>query len=442
VIPSAPVWSACLPPPRPRPPRGTLRADVAVIGGGLAGLSAAHHLLERRPGARVVVLEARHIGAGASGRTTGLLGPGVGQSLTALVRRHGTARARALYAATLRAVQDVSALVRREGIACELDMTGQIVTARSAADRLRLAIAATVLRELGLPGEPLDDASLARAIRLPGRRAAAGDGPAGLRLPVAGTLHPVRLLAGLCERVEARGGMVFEHARVLAVGRRQPVRLVLDGGGEVVADEVVVATAGYTPDLDLMRGRILPVHLQVIVTAPLGPCVLDALGWKGREGILDARRIFNYFRLTGDDRLVFGGGRPRYAWGGRTDDGGDAETALDHLSAELATTFGPDIPLVVAGGWTGVIGYTLDALPAIGRMRERPGVVCAVGWCGHGIALSVASGQWLSRILCDGATPDDLPWFRDRLPLLPLEPFRWVGFQATVRLRSLLDRMA
>lgn len=442
MTPGAPVWSACPPPPRPRPPCRTLRADVAVVGGGLAGLSAAHHLLERRPGARVVVLEARHIGAGASGRTTGLLGPGVGQSLTALIRRHGAARARALYAATLRAVRDVSTLVQREGIACELDMTGHLVTARSAADRVRLATDATVLRELGLPGEALDDAALERAIRLPRGRAAAVDGPAALRLPVAGTLHPMRLLAGLCERVEARGGTIFEGARVIALGRRQPVRLTLDGGGEVIADEVVVATAGYTPDLGLLRGRILPVHLQVIVTAPLAPWALDALGWKGREGILDARRIFNYFRLTGDDRIVFGGGRPRYAWGGRTDDGGDAETALGRLSTELETTFGPDLPLVVTGGWTGVIGYALDALPAIGRMRERPGVVCAVGWCGHGIALSVASGQWLASILCDGAAPGDLPWYRDRLPLLPLEPVRWAGFQATVRLRSLLDRIA
>lgn len=439
---TAPLWSVHQPPPCPRPPQGALRADVAVVGGGLAGLSAAYHLLERRPGTRVVLLEARRIGAGASGRTTGLLSPGVGQSLTALVRRHGPARARALYLATLRAVEGVSGLVERESIPCELEMTGHLVVARSWADRARLAADAALLRDLGLPGAPLDDNALEQAIRLPRVRASKPDGPAALRLPAGGTLHPMRLLSGLCERVVARGGMIFEGARVTAFRGRRPVHLALEGGGEVVANDVVVATAGYTPDLGLLRGRILPVHLQVIVTAPLAPQALDALGWKGREGILDARRIFNYFRLTGDNRVLFGGGRPRYAWGGSTEDGWRGEAALDRLAAELEGTLGREIPLAVTGGWTGVIGYVLDALPAIERMRERPSMVCAVGWCGHGIALSVASGEWVSRILYDGAAPDDLPWHRAQPPLLPLEPVRWAGFQATVRLMSLLDRIA
>src|SRR5262249_20164412 len=133
VILTTPVWSEHQPPHCPSAPRATLRVDTAVIGAGLTGLSAAHHLLRRRPGARLVVLEAGRIGAGASGRTTGLLGPGVGQSLMALVRRQGPARARLLYLATLRAVQDVCRLVRDEGIECELDMAGHLIVARSAA---------------------------------------------------------------------------------------------------------------------------------------------------------------------------------------------------------------------------------------------------------------------------------------------------------------------
>ncbi len=442
MIPTAPVWSEHQPPPCPSPPRTTVHADTAVIGAGLTGLSAAHHLLRRRPGARLVVLEAGRIGAGASGRTTGLLGPGVGQSLVALVRRQGPARARLLYLATLRAVEDVCRLVRHEGIECELDMAGHLIVARSAADRARVAAHAALLRALCLPGEPLDDDALDRAVRLARRRAPESDGPAALRLPVAGTLHPMRLLSGLAESVQALGGIVFEGARVTALRGRRPVRLALHGGGEVLADEVVVATAGYTGELGLLRGRILPVHLQVIVTAPLEPRARAALGWKGREGIIDARRVFNYFRLTRDDRIMFGGGRPRYLWGGRTDDGRRGVAALDRLALELEATVGPEVPVTVTGGWTGVIGYVLDTLPAIERTRERPFVLHAVGWCGHGIALSVASGDWVSRMLCDGAVPNDLPWYRDRLPLLPFEPVRWAGFQAAVRLMTLLDRIA
>ncbi len=442
MIATAPVWSTHQPPPCPPSPRGTLRADIAVIGGGLAGLSAAYHLLERRAGARLVVFEARRIGAGASGRTTGLLGPGVGQSLAALVRRHGPARARTLYLATLGAVEYVSRLIQREHINCELEMTAHLIVARSPSDRARLATQVALLRTLELPGEPLNDDALDQAIRLARVRAPEADGPAAVRLPVAGTLHPMRLLAGLAERVLVRGGTIFEGARVAAFRGHQPVRLDLHGGGEVVADNVVVATAGYTPELGLLRGRILPIHLQVIVTAPLEPRAHDALGWKGREGIIDARRIFNYFRVTSDNRIVFGGGRPRYIWNGRTDDDPGSIAALDRLAVELRTTLGAEVPVAVTGGWTGVIGYVLDALPAIERMRERPSVLHAVGWCGHGIALSVASGKWVSRILCDGVAPDDLPWYRDKPPLLPFEPLRWASFQAAVRLMSLLDRVA
>lgn len=439
MIPTAPVWRDLESPRHPRMPGSTIRADVAVIGGGLTGLSAAYHLLGRRPGARVVVLEARWIGAGASGCTTGLLGPGVGQSLTALIRRQGPARAKALYMATLRAVEDVCRLVRREGIDCELEMTGHLVVARSRAGRARLAAQAVLMERLGLPGEILDDDALDRTIRL--ERSHGGAGPAALRLPVAGTLHPMRLLSGLAERVIARGGAIFEDTRVTAIRDRHPLRLEIERGGEVVADEVVVATAGYTPHLGLFRGRILPVHLQVVVTEPLEPRAREALGWKGREGILDARRIFNYFRLTADDRIVFGGGAPRYVWGGRTDEDARTTTALDRLAEELRSTFPREVPLGVAGGWTGVIGYVLDTLPAIERMRERPSVVHAVGWCGHGVALSVASGAWVTHILCDGAVKEDLPWYRDKPPLLPLEALRWAGFHAGVRMLALLDRI-
>jgi glycine/D-amino acid oxidase-like deaminating enzyme len=426
----------------PRARRGTLRADVAVIGGGLTGLSAAYHLLGRRPGARVLVLEARRVGAGASGRTTGLLGPGVGQSLGALVRRHGPARARALYVATLGAVEDVRGLVTSERIDCELSMTGHLVIARSPVQRRHLAEQAILMRELELPYQALDDDALDRSIHL---RRVSGQGtrtPAALRLPVAGTLHPGRLLAGLADGVIARGGAIFEDTRVSALDTGRPVRIEIDGGGEVCADEVVLATAAYTPDLGLLRGRILPVHVQAVVTEPLEPRSRAALGWSGREGIIEARRIFNYFRLTTDERIVFGGGRPRYLWGGRTDDGPRAGIARDLLGGELRATFGPEIPLRVSRSWTGVIGYVLDTLPAIGRVRGRPSLVQAVGWCGHGLALSVASGGWVAQILCDGAAPEDLPWYRDEPPRLVFEVARWGAFQAGVRIMALLDRIA
>ena len=423
----------------PRIDTARVRADVAIVGGGFAGLSAAHHVLARRPGARVVVLEAERLGAGASGHTTGMLSPGVGQSLPGLVRRHGFARARALYAATLEAVAAVGALVERERIDCELEMTGQLVVARSRAGAARLRTLAVLLERLRLPGEALDRDALERLVHL--ASTPAGAAPAAVRLPIAGTLHPLRLLRGLAERVTQQGGQIFEGARVRAIGHGAPVRLQIEGGAVVLADDVVVATAGYTPGLGLFRGRVLPVHLQVLATEPLDSAARDALGWKGREGILDSRRVFDYFRLTADDRIVFGGGHPRYYWGGRGESAGARARALAKLERELATTFGAALRLRVTHGWTGIIGYVADALPAIHRLPDRPRVLHALGWCGHGVALSLASGAWLADML-GGRPHADLPWFRKDLPLLPGEVTRWAGFRASVGLMTLLDRFA
>ena len=134
----APIWSTALPPPYPSHPGGTLRCDVAIIGAGFAGLSAAVHLLRRRPGASVVVLEAARIGAGASGATTGMLSPGVGQDLPGLIKRLGPGNARALYLATLDAVRDAEQLTRQLAIDCELELCGQLVPGIAAAARRRL----------------------------------------------------------------------------------------------------------------------------------------------------------------------------------------------------------------------------------------------------------------------------------------------------------------
>jgi len=399
-----PIWSSALPPPFPAHPGGTLRCDVAIVGAGFAGLSAALHLLRRRPGAGVVVVDAERIGAGASGATTGMLSPGVGQDLPGLVERLGPGNARSLYLATLDAVRDAAKLAQGLGTDCEVELCGQLVVAGRASRRLERLTAA--LASLGLPFEPR---------------------PGAVRLPVAGTLHPGKLLAALAREVKRLGGTILERTRVCSVSTTQPVRLELDRGS-IVAGEVVVATAGFTPGLGVLRGRVLPVHLQVLVTEPLKH------PWPGREGVLDARRLFSYWRLTKDDRLVFGGGRPRYRWGGSTEPLAPRES----LARELHRNF-PGAR--IDGCWGGVIGYVADALPAIHRWTHNPSVVHAVGWCGHGVALSLASGAWVTKLLCDGAAPQDLPWFRPSPPRVPFEAVRWLSFRAAVGAMSLMDRL-
>jgi gamma-glutamylputrescine oxidase len=302
-------------------------------------------------------------------------------------------------------------------------------------------------------------------VRLPRVPGDGDDGPAALRLPRAGLVHPGKLVAGLARRAATRGARLFGGARVTAVdgGRAgRPVRLAVEGGGEVIAGRAVIATAGYTHALGLLRGRVLPVHLQALATAPLSAEALAALGWRWREGVVEARRLFSYFRLTSDHRLVFGGAAPRYHFGGRPPPG-DAEAALAALRPRLDEILrAPGMPAPappISHVWTGVIGYTLDALPCIGRDPRRPAVIHAVGWCGHGLALALASGAWVARLaglppdepapaaarpgaLAGGADLADLAWFRATPPALPGEALRWLSFRAAVGALALLDRLA
>ncbi|HEX4148830.1 MAG TPA: FAD-dependent oxidoreductase, partial [Pirellulales bacterium] len=214
---SEPIWTEALRPSAARPlAAGCTHVDVAVIGGGFTGLSAAYHVLAAQPSARVIVLEAERVGFGASTRNTGMLTPGVGQSLDSLVRRFGAATAREMYLASLAAVNYVGELTSREQIDASLRMTGQLIVAQGRRGRRRLADQAATLESLDLPCERLNDAALRNRLRIC-TNAPGGDsqGPAALRLPVAGLLHPGRLIQGLKDAVERRGGRIVEGAQVV-----------------------------------------------------------------------------------------------------------------------------------------------------------------------------------------------------------------------------------
>ncbi len=423
---------------------GAHQADVAIVGGGLTGLSTALHLLRARPGLDVVVLDAGGLGGGQTGRSTGMLTPGVGQDLAGQVRRFGPDLARRMYEATLEAVRAAQALVEAERIECDLHLGGQLIVAHGKAGRSRLATLERTLTALQLPCEPLDDAGRDAAVRLGPALRAPGPGTAALRLPVAGTLQPLALVAGLAARVRALGGRIHTDTPVvgldadrLTLGEaKDKATTTLDAGS------VVVAAGPGAPGLGLQRGRVLPMELRACVTAPLSPEALARLGWARREGVIDSRRLFDYFRLSPDGRLVFGGGRPVYRWRGRPGPTGDVPPAK--VRAALARDVARAVPGAppIEAAWTGRIDYTVDGLPVVGLDPRRPRVVHAGGWCGHGIALSLSAGRWAAALALGEAPAVDpaLPWLRPAAPWVPTELARWVGVKTVVGCMALADR--
>jgi len=438
------IWRRSLPPVEPES-LGSERideVDLAVIGGGFTGLSAAYHALAIHPGMRVVLLEGERIGHGASSRNTGMLTPGVGQNLAALVKRFGAGAAKAMYERSLEAVEYVGALAEREQIDARLRMTGQLVVAHGRSGRRRLARQADLMKSLDLPCERLDDNGLRERLRLstiaPGGEA---EGPAALRLPVAGILDPGRLVAGLSAAVQHHGGRIIEGAKAISVSRGTPVRVRLADGRQLMANHVVVASSGYAGTLNLNPGRLVPLHLRVLLTEPLGAAELESLGWQNREGVIDSRRVFNYFRLTDDNRILFGGGQPRYVWGGRLTDQPAEGPDLDRLVQAFRHRFPTLRNLAIARSWTGVIAYTLDALPVIAYAPGHERVIFIGGWCGHGIALGLFSGRWVQELIADGRPREILPWSRPRPPLAPLEPARWMAVRSAGWAMEMMDRL-
>jgi gamma-glutamylputrescine oxidase len=406
------------------------------VGGGFAGLSAAYHLVRERPGLDVVLLEAGAVGCGASGRNTGMLGPRVGGMLGDLVRKFGESEGRRLYQFSLDAVSQVKEMIRGEGLACDLEDTPQVKAAvtRRQADTLRAE--ARLLEKLGFAAALYDERKMAEIAPVSYR--------AGLCYPQSGLLNPLRLCRELKRVLLARGVRVHERTPVSGLAPGAKPRLNVPGG-TVTASQVVLATDAYTPQLGLLKGQLIPIQTHIIQTEPLSAAQLGRLNWPGRTPFFEASNLFNYYRLTAEDRIVFGGGRPLYQSAAGDRQTGATDVADPQVWADQKEVFRQRFPALgdvgVARQWAGTVGMTLDNLPLIGELAEAPGVYFAGGWNGHGVALATSSGATIADLVARRRSPrTEFPWIRGRAPRIPGDPVRAFGLFAYLTGLGLADR--
>ncbi|MFC7310222.1 NAD(P)/FAD-dependent oxidoreductase [Streptomyces monticola] len=384
--------------------RGRRRCDVAVIGAGLTGLSTAVELLTLDPGRDVVVLEADHVAAGASGRGTGLLGPRIGPALTVARKRYGDTVARAAHLWSHAAVRHVLDLVEEHRIACDLTPGSQLIVAPDEQAATAHHQEHEAAQSLGLPVEFVPRQELPQH---------ADHYHSGLRHGPAATLDPAALTEQLAGAGERLG---------LTIHERSPVRRITPGllptvvtdDGELTADHVVIAVNAFGTSLAAAPRGVLGVRVQAAVTEKLRQPQLDALHGLRTEPLIGHGELTPYFRLTPDDRLVIGGGAiERGSYGAAAPAPGRLRAAARALSPALA-----DIELDSA--WAGPIGVTRDGLPTVGHHPAAPWVHHAGGCNGHGLAVTVYSGALLARRIADpDARPPALPWLRKNAPWLP-----------------------
>jgi len=410
------------------PLKGQQQADIAIVGGGYAGLSTAFNLIQRFPRKRIVLVEGAACGYGASGRNGGFADVGM-PGLHTVFEEAGPDAARAYYDATLLGAHQIRDFVQQHGVDCDLEHNGSITLAMDESQMEELAGQQRRYAAMGLDAELLDRAALRRAVR-------SDRFVGGLRDARHAILNPAKLARGMKRVVEGMGVEIFERSKVLRVEPGAKVRIVSELG-ELRADQAVLTLNGYAPQLGLFRTRVIPLCNYVVATEPLGPSQRAAIGWAGREGLADMRLQFMYLRLTADDRIVFGGESSPY-WYDSTPSSGSYRPALEKLKRSLLVTFPQLEGVRFTHGWGGTMGFTLDFMPSVGALDGAKNLFYAVGFNGEGVVMTQLAGRILADLVSGMETPlTRLPIVGRTPPFAGPEPVRYLGVQLVERLMAL-----
>lgn len=403
------LWSATAAPLRELPPlKGDTQADVAIIGAGYTGLSAAHHLAES--GLAPIVLEANRPGWGASGRNGGVITAKFRVSFPAIAAAHGKPMAKRMYDIAIEATEIVSELVEAYGIeAARLTRSGQV---KAAHNHETLAYA---VKEAEWLRAELGDATMS-VLDAEGVRAETGSSGfvGGVLNAGSGGIHPLNYLHGLAEGVAARGIPIHAGTPALRLRRERDGVLIETPGGTVRARQAIIATNSYsdlTPATCDYQSTLIPFRSAIIATEPLSPD-LAASVMPTRRTYTETKRMMRWFRMV-DDRVVFGG---RGAFG-KT----DSPAAFRALHKAMLGIFPQlaDVPL--AYRWSGLVAMTLDSVPHVGPVDDR--VMVALGYNGAGVAMSSLMGRYLAAF-ARGERPDVGLLDARRMRRVPFYPLR------------------
>lgn len=385
--PAASYYAASSPPSRePERPAlaGTTETNVAIVGGGLAGCSAALHLAQR--GFRVALLEANFAGYGASGRSGGQTIFGLAAGQKALEAQIGRLDAKRLFDMSIEALDLNQSLIREHRIECDYRP-----------NHIHVATKARHLEELREWCEELHEGYHYSSVRLLGREALEAHVRSarylgGLLDTRSGHLHPLKFTQGLARAAEAAGAVIYEHTRALRYEERERV-VVHTSDGEVRCRHLILCANAYLgPLAPALSRRILGVGTYIIATRPLDAARADAL-LPSHAAIADLNWILDYFRLSADRRLLFGG-RVSYS-------ALEPRHLAESMRRRMVRIFPALAGLEVEYAWGGYLDITMSRAPDFGRLS--PNVFYLQGFSGHGMSLTVLAGKLVAEAVAGTA---------------------------------------
>ncbi len=403
-----------LPPAQPSL-AGDTDADVVVIGGGYTGMWTAWEVLEREPGARVVVLEADRCGAGPSGRNGGFLSS-LWLSFPLMRGQYGERRARELC----------------EASAVSVDMVRDWCTAQQVDAWLREAPHLVVSCAPAQDGASVGAVDGENVVALTAEQTRAiCDSPVfrgGVATRSGATVQPARLAFGLRERLLARGVRIFEGSRVTALHVDRAGGVVAEAaGGRVRAGTAAVAINAASGQVRRLRDRLTVSSSHIVLTEPV-PDVIERLGWTGGEAITDGRALLHYFRTTKDGRILLGWGGGRMEVGARTHGRAELDAGVvEQTRRGLLRIFPMLEGRRIDHAWGGPIDVSPTHLPAIVTLGGGR-AWAAFGYTGNGVGPSHLAGRSLAALLL-GRSEDAARWaWIDPPPkIVPPEPLRAAG---------------
>ncbi|MGD2129794.1 MAG: FAD-binding oxidoreductase [Lysobacterales bacterium] len=401
--------------------QGEQHADVCIIGGGYTGLSSAIHLAER--GYRVALLEAERVGWGASGRNGGQCSVGQRKAQDELEEAYGMADARRLWELGVEAVDTVRDLIGRFSIECDLKRGNLQAALKTSDTEWYRRYAAHMQEKYSFDIRYVEGAELER---LAGTSVFKG----GLVEHASAHLHPLNYALGLAEAARGLGVQIFENSRATGYNRKRPTR-VRTAMGSVVANYVVLACNGYLGRLERrVAGKIMPLNNFMLATEPLSQERQRQLNPEDLC-VFDAKFVVNYWKLSGDGRMLFGGGE-NYTKRFPSDIKSFVRKHMLPLYPQLSDAG-------IEYGWGGTLAITLNRMPCFGRLD--PDIFYALGFSGHGVQMATLAGKLIAEAVAGTAERFDV---MARIPS-PTFPggtlLRWPGLVAGMLYHALKDRV-